>query len=124
MTVNESITAYFAEIDKLAAGSVPELDSAVCKGMAAERMSLAQRAANAQANPTAENLNLVAEGFAAVSALADGVRHTTGEPDASFAALNIAAANVVHAGQVARRQIARSFARQQIAAARANAVRA
>lgn len=124
MTVKQSIDSYFAEIDKLAAGSVPELDGALCKKMTIERMSLAARAANVDTTPTVSNLDLVAEGFANVAALVDGVRHTTGEPDASFAALNIAAANVVHAGQVARRQIARMIARSQIAAARANAGRA
>lgn len=124
MTVNESIIAYFTEIDRLAAGAVPELDSAVCKGMNIERMSLAQRAANAEKTPTAENLDKVAEGFQAVAALVEGVKAHTGEPEASFSALNVAAANVVNAGQVARRNVARTFARQQVAAARANAVRA
>jgi len=124
MTVKESIIAYFAEIDRLAAGSVPELNSAVCRGMSVERMSLATRAANADASPTAENLNKVAEGFAAVAALVEGVKAATAEPATSFKALDAAAANVLAAGQVARRNVARAFARQQIAAARANAGRA
>jgi len=87
-------------------------------------MSLAQRAANAQANPTAENLDALAEGFAAVSALVEGVKAQTGEDSGTFSALNIAANNVLYAGKSARRNVARSFARSQIAAARANAARA